>query len=78
MVSNLKTSDVVKSVKVVKHYDSADQALDSISEKLALRQLEIQAKDGKSAEDINQLLAEKNKSKEQQKIYKKFFDEDEE
>ena len=35
MVQNLRTEDVVKSVKVVKEYNSADEALNSITERLA-------------------------------------------
>lgn len=52
MVQNLKPEDMEHSVKVVKKYDSADAALNSISERLAEKQLAMQAAQGKSVADV--------------------------
>ena len=77
MVQNLEVANMKKSVKVVKSYDSADDALNSISERLAKKQLAMQTAQGMSVQDVMTSLNSKEKVEEQKKIYKKFFNEDE-
>ena len=77
MVQNLKPEDMHKTVKVVKEYNSADDALNSITARMAEKQLAMQAAQGKSVEDIMSSLNSKEKQEEQKQIYKKFFNEDE-
>ncbi len=70
MMDGLDTTDV-KVVKVVTHYKTADEALESISERLARRSLAMQESNGTSVEDINRLA--ESKRLETQKTQKQYF-----
>jgi len=61
MVQNLKPGDVTESVKVVHEYNSAEDALNSISARLAEKQLAMAAAQGKSMEDVMSSLNSKEK-----------------
>jgi peptide methionine sulfoxide reductase MsrA len=63
----------VQVVKVVKVYKDADEALDSVSERLAKRALAMQEKQGKSAEQFLQEVNSKTNHTAIEETHQKYF-----
>lgn len=65
-------TDDVEVVKVVKHYKDADEALDSISARLAERSLKALAQKGKTIEEVNRIAERDSNKEEHKKVMEKY------
>lgn len=77
MIKNLKPEHA-KKAKPEKELDSTDAALESIGERLAAKQLQMQQLQGKSVDEVVKDLDQNMNKDEQKEIYKKFFNENDE